>query len=140
VDADDVRQFVVAGAQAPWRGDEGAAQYRLGARNTSMLAGSFLRAGFDVVMADVLDPSTVTAYRTGLPDCLIVHLVVPFDEARRRSRSRRVWLTDDEFALLHRRDNDDPPAVDVRIDVGSMSFEDQVDAVEQLWRDRRAQP
>lgn len=134
VDADDVRQLVVAGARPLWRGDEGAAQHRLGAQNTSLLAESFLRAGFEVVVADVVTPSTAAAYRTRLPDCLLVHLVVPVDEARRRAATRQVWLTDDEFALLHRRDIDDPPDVDHRMDVASMSFEEQVDAVDDLWR------
>jgi len=134
MDADDLRQFVVAGAQPLWQGDEGAAQHRLGAQTTSLVAASFLRAGFDVVLADVVTPRTAADYRTGLPDCVIVHLVVPFAEARRRAATRHVWLTDDEFVLLHRLDTDDPPDVDHRVDVASMSFEQQVDAVDEIWR------
>jgi len=133
VDADDVRQLVVAGAQPLWHGPEGAAQHRLGAQNTTLLAASFVSAGFEVVVADVVTPSTAAVYRTGLPGCVIVHLVVTFAEARRRAATRPAWLTDDEFAFLHRSDNDDKPAVDRSLDVGSMSFAEQVDAIDDLW-------
>lgn len=134
VDADDVRQFVVAGAHPLWRGEEGVAQHRLGAQNTSLLAGSFVRSGFEVVLADVVTASTDPIYRSAIPDCMIVHLVVPFAEARKRAATRPVWLTDDEFAFLHRLDNDGPPEVDHRVDVAALSFEEQVDAVDDLWR------
>lgn len=134
VDADDVRHLVVSGARPPWQGDEGATQHRLGALNTSLLAGSFIRAGFGVVVADVVTPSTVEVYRVELSDCLIVALSVTFDEARGRAATRHTWLTDDEFALLHHRDTNDPPAVDHRLDVGSMAFDQQVDVIDGLWR------
>jgi predicted kinase len=120
VDADDVRQFVVAGAEPLWRGDEGIAQHLLGAQNTSLLAGAFVRAGFEVVVADVVTAPTAPVYRSLLPDCLIVHLVVPFAEARRRASTRP--------------DTDDPPDVDHRLEVAALSFQEQVDAVDDLWR------
>lgn len=134
MDADDIRQLVVAGSHPLWRGTEGVAQHRLGAHNTCLLANSFVRDGFEVVIADVVTPSTARVYRAELPDCLIVHLVVAFTESSRRATTRPVWLTDDEFALLHRLDADDPPNADFRIDVSSMSFEEQIEAVDTLWR------
>lgn len=133
LDVDDLRQLVVAGAEAPWRGEEGAAQHLLGAANASALARNFRAAGFDVVIADILTPVTAAAYRTELPECLLVRLVVDFAEAQRRAATRKVWLTPDEFAALHGQDTTDPPAVDVTLDVTSLRLSQQRLALEQLW-------
>jgi hypothetical protein len=54
IDVDDVRQLVVTGAAAPWKGTEGRVQQRLGAMNACALAINFVNAGFDVVIVDVL--------------------------------------------------------------------------------------
>lgn len=115
-----------------WEPD-GPRQAQLAVRNACALAANLRGEGFDVVLADVLDPATVAVYRERLLDVLVVHLVVPFEEARRRAATRPVWLTDEEFAWLHRRDADDPPAVDVRLDVAGLDLAAQVVAVEQVW-------
>ena len=133
VDVDDVRQLVVAGAEPLWGGEEGVAQHRLAALNACLLARSFVRHRFDVVIADVLTPQTASVYRSQLPDCLLVHLVVPLAEAQRRAALRRRWLTDEEFRKLHRNDASSPPDVDHRLEVGKLSFEEQFAVVEELW-------
>jgi hypothetical protein len=132
IDLDDVRQFVVAGHAPVWEPD-GPRQTALAVRSACAVARNLLAEGFDVVLADVLDPGTAAAYRAELPGVLLVHLRVPFVEASRRAATRPVWLTEEEFAWLHRRDAADPPAVDVRLDVGGMDLPAQVAAVEEVW-------
>ena len=138
LDVDDVRQLVVAGAEAPWRGREGAAQALLGAANAAALAQNFQAAGFEVVVVDVLTPETAAAYRERLPDCLVVRLTVDLVEARRRAGTRPVWLTAGEFALLHERDAADPPRADVTLDVTAMDLPAQRAAVDTVWRESAA--
>jgi len=60
--------------------------------------------GIEVVVADVLTPETCDLYRRELPGCLIVHMTVGLPEAMRRAASRKVWLTDHEFRMLHEAD------------------------------------
>lgn len=134
VDADDVRQLVVAGAAAPWQGPEGRAQLALGARNAAALARGFHAAGFAVVVADVVTPATAAIYRAELPGCLLVHLRIALAGARQRAATRPVHLTDEEFVLLHRWDTADPPRADVLLDVDGLSLAEQVTAVRARWR------
>lgn len=133
IDTDDIRQLIVRGAAAPWEGAAGEQQVDLAARNVAGLTRNFHDNGFDVVIADVLDSRTATTYRRLLPAVLMVHLVVSLDEAQRRAAKREVWLTDEEFAWLHRRDQTHPPAVDVRLDVEALDLPSQVAAVEDAW-------
>lgn len=60
IDVDDIRHLVVAGAKRPRHEPEGTAQADLRAENVRGLARRFLARGFDVVIADVLTPRTVS--------------------------------------------------------------------------------
>lgn len=133
VDVDDVRQLVVAGAAAPWEGVEGQEQQRLGVTNACGLARNFVAVGIEVVVADVLTPETCDLYRHELPGCLIVHMTVSFPEALRRAASRKVWLTDDEFRMLHEADAANPPAADHRLQVDGLDVQSQTKKLERLW-------
>jgi len=133
IDVDDIRQLVVAGAEAPWREPEGTAQAALGAENACGLGRRFVAGGFDVVIADVLTPSTAAIYRRELPKCRIVHLLLGLGEAWNRAETRKMWLTDEEFDLLHRRDDTDPPDVDDRLPVGTLDTDQQLALVADLW-------
>lgn len=136
IDVDDVRQLVLAGAEAPWRGEEGAAQALLGVVNACALARNFRTAGFDVVIADVLTPATAAAVHEHLPGALLMRRAVDLPEARTRAAARRVWLTDQKFADLHHRDAAAPPPVEVTIDVTRMRMAEQLASVEALWAGR----
>lgn len=133
VDVDDVRQLVVAGAATPWRGAAGRAQMSLAARNASALAVNFTNAGFDCVLADVLSPETAEVYRRELSSCLVVHLRASLAEAQRRADTRRVYLTAEEFAWLHRQDSEQPPPADLVLDVDGWSVEEQIRRIELAW-------
>lgn len=134
VDVDDVRQLVVAGHAAPWQGEEGLAQQRLGVENACGLAVRFAERGVEVLLADVLTSTTTPLYRALLPGCLVVRLSVTSAEARRRAALRPVLLTADEFASLHADDRDDPPPADHHLDVTDLDVAAQVCAVDRLWQ------
>lgn len=133
VDVDDVRQMVVAGHAAPWQGEEGLQQQALGVENACLLARRFLAHRIEVVLADVLTPTTLLTYRQALPGCVIVRLHVTSSEARRRAGMRPVHLTAAAFEQLHRQDRDNPPAADHHVEATAMTTDDQADAVSTLW-------
>jgi predicted kinase len=137
IDVDDVRQLVVSGAAAPWEGLEGQRQQVLGVTNACSMARNFLAVEIEVVIADVLTPETSRLYRSELPGCLIVHLKVSLSEAMRRAASRKVWLTDEEFGMLHDADATNPPYADHHIRVDALDFQNQTDKVASLWTERR---
>ncbi|MFG1906791.1 hypothetical protein [Kribbella sp. NPDC048928] len=94
----------------------------------------------EVVIADVLTPATSALYRHELPGCLIVHLTVELPEALRRAASRRIWLTDEEFRMLHEADATNPPDSDHRIAVDTLDPRNQAESVARLWEAPNAQP
>lgn len=133
IDVDDVRQLVVSGAAAPWDGSEGRDQQGLGVRNASALATNFLQAGFDVVIADVLNPETARIFREALPGCLVGHLQISLAGASQRGATRAVYLTADEFEALHRTDVECPPESDVVLQVDGLTVEHQLSALRAVW-------
>ncbi|HET7660464.1 MAG TPA: hypothetical protein VFK66_08750 [Oryzihumus sp.] len=136
IDVDDIRQLVRNGGAAPWDGEEGLRQQELGVRNACALAQSFTQHGFAAIVADVLTPETARLYRRLLPDVVLVHLTLAREEARRRASMRRVYLTPEEFEALHEVQVDDPPTVDVSLEVTAMTPAEQVEAVRDLWVSR----
>ena len=104
-----------------------------GVENAWDLARRYLRWGIDVVMSDVLNADTATLYRSLIPGILIVQLLLPLAEARRRASFRPVYLTEDEFDALHASQSDDL-APDHVLDVESLTPGEQSDAVAALWK------
>lgn len=133
IDADDIRQFVVSGAATLWSGAEGAAQHALAVTNASALGRNLQDAGFNVVIADVVTDAALTVYRRELPGCFVVHLAITLEGARARAATRRVYLTDNEFVLLHRM-LADPPAVDLVLDVDGLDTAEQARLIGDAWR------
>ena len=133
IDVDDVRHLVVAGHAAPWEGADGLRQQQLGVENACALARGFLRAGVEVVLADLVTPTTAPLYRSGLADLRIVRLQLPLDEARRRARLRPVYLTEREFDDLHQLEASSTYDVDAVLDVAHLAFAEQMRAVSDLW-------
>jgi hypothetical protein len=112
IDVDDIRQLVVAGDATLWSGAEGERQLLLAARNAAALGRNFTADGFDVVVAD---------------------FEISFDAAVRRAATRRVYLTDDEFELLHRM-IETPPEADVILRVDEFTVQQQTHAIAELWK------
>ncbi|GAA2112526.1 hypothetical protein GCM10009841_36260 [Microlunatus panaciterrae] len=140
IEVDDVRQFVVSGAAAPWEGQEGLRQQRLGVENACALATRFVAEKIEVVISDVLNPETTALYRGLLPDCLVVRLVAAPAEVRRRAGTRPWYLTEEEFALLHELDRSRPVPADHVLDVTVLSPAATCLAVNALWAAVRAEP
>lgn len=132
VDVDDIRQLVVSGHVAPWDGEEGRRQQRLGVENACDVARRLGSAGIDVLICDVVDDATLPLYRRLLPDLVVVRLSLPLDEARRRAASRPVHLTNREFEDLHTAAERDHLEVDVVLPVGELTPEQQTAAVREV--------
>ena len=132
LDVDDLRHLVRNGHAAPWDGDDGAAQQLLGVRNAAGLARNFLASGFNVIITDVVTSATLAVYRDLLPDVVVVHLLVSLTEARRRARTRPVYLTNEEFQALHQGQ---PGLVsdDHRLDVTQWDQTEQLRRVRTIW-------
>jgi hypothetical protein len=85
-----------------------------------------------VTIADVVTTEALAVYRAELPDCVVVHLALSLPEARKRAATRPVYLTEDEFDLLHGL-MASPPEVDVVLDIGGLTVDQQVDAIRREW-------
>lgn len=132
LDIDDIRQLVKNGAAAPWDGNEGRAQQQLGVQNAAALARNFRAAGFNVILTDVINPTTLIEYRRLLPEVLVIRLAVSLDEAWRRAQSRNVYLTAEEFEILHVQQAG-PLAVNHELDVTHLDQAQQTARVRALW-------
>jgi energy-coupling factor transporter ATP-binding protein EcfA2 len=132
IDVDDIRQLVVAGHAAPWQGEAGRRQQRLGVENACDLAGRFVQAGIDVVVADVVTPATAQIYRSRQSDLLVVGLRISFAEAARRATLRPFHLSGEEFRMLH-QEQAHLDLADHVIDVDDLDLVAQVAAVRRLW-------
>lgn len=98
IDGDQVRQMYTHPHVAPWHGEEGLRQHRIGARHGALLARSFHHLGLEVIILDVLWADLATLYRAelaGLP-FRIVRLLPTFDECLRRLHQRPHSISDDE--------------------------------------------
>ena len=51
-----------------------------------------------------------------------------------RAASRKVWLTDDKFRMLHEADAANPPDADHRIQVDALNVQNQTEKVARLWQ------
>ena len=89
-------------------------------------------AGFDVTIANYLTPQSLAVCRKELPDCFIVHLQLSLAAARQRAKTRRVYLTDEEFNLLHRMVAV-PPKADLVLDVDHLTQEQQIRTLRTGW-------
>lgn len=103
VDVDQVRAMLVQPHIAPWRGEAGMAQLRLGAHNACTLAQNFVAVGYSVVILDVLTDETAQLYRAQLAEHqpTIVLLLPSLAEVLHRNQVRGQWLTDAEVELLY---------------------------------------
>lgn len=132
IDVDDVRQMIKSGGVAPWKGPEGQAQHLLGVRNAAALVANFTDAGMNVILSDVVTRDLLDVYRDLVPELLAIRLACELPTARARASTRRVYLTAEEFEMLHRQQSE-PLDTDMELDVSRMTLEEQVDAVRHQW-------
>lgn len=102
IDVDQVRWMLAHPHAAPWEGEEGKRQCRLGVENACLLAQSFAEDGCDVLILDFLWDYTAPIYRQRLaayqPE--IILLMPSLEETQRRNRARG-WLPAHEVEMLY---------------------------------------
>jgi len=104
IDVDMVRWIVVQPHKAPWEGEEGRQQQRIGIQNTCLMARNLIGHNFLVVILDVVSDETAQLYRQELSasEPRIVLLLPSLEEVRRRNAERPPRLTEEEILALYR--------------------------------------
>lgn len=122
LDVDLVRAMIVQPHRAPWQGEEGWRQQRLGVLQACRLARGFIADGCAIVILDVLSPRTLALYRGELAPVrpFVVQLLPDWEVCLRRFRERGPTLTDDEFAMLY-HEQANFTEYDLRIDNTALS-------------------
>lgn len=102
IDVDQVRWMLVQPHTAPWEGEEGKRQARLGVENSCLLATRFAAAGCDVLVLDFIWSFTLDIYREWLAPYKprIVLLMPSLVETLRRNLERG-WLPAHEVEMLY---------------------------------------
>ena len=102
IDVDAVRGMLRKPHLAPWEGDEGLSQHRLGVRHACLLAKSFAAEDCEVVILDVLWADLPGLYRRELGNALrIVRLMPTWDESLRRLHARPPTISDEEARWVY---------------------------------------
>jgi hypothetical protein len=103
VDFDLVRAMFVQPHQPPWIGEEGKSQQLLGVSHVCNLAEGFAKAGWEVIILDVLSKETASLYRHLLQNVnlQIVQLLPAFSELKGRFYERGACLTNDELKMVY---------------------------------------
>lgn len=133
IDTDDLRQVVVAGAAAPWDGQEGERQRELGARNAAALSDGFTVAGFETVVADVLTPASMRIWREAAPGAVVVRLVLGADAALQRLGGRHRFITEEELRWTYAGEAAEPLGADLDLPVGGLTPDAQLARIEEAW-------
>jgi hypothetical protein len=102
IDVDQVRWMLVQPHMAPWDGEEGKHQCRLGVENACLLARQFAADGCDVILLDFIWDYTLTIYRQSLElyQPKLVQLMPSLAETLRRNQVRG-WLPAHEVEMLY---------------------------------------
>jgi chloramphenicol 3-O-phosphotransferase len=125
IDVDAVRQMLRHPHLAPWDGEAGVEQHRLGVRNACLLAKSFVGEEAEVVILDVLWNDLPQIYRRELNGLYlqIVRLMPSWDEALRRLHGRAASISDNEARWVY--DTQEAlTAYDVSLDNGAMTADE----------------
>jgi hypothetical protein len=102
IDVDQVRWMLVQPHAAPWEGEEGIRQCRLGVENACQLATRFAEEGCDVILLDFIWEYTIGIYRQQLArySPIVVQLMPTLTETLRRNHMRG-WLPAHEVEMLY---------------------------------------
>lgn len=102
IDVDQVRWMLVQPHTAPWDGEEGIRQCRLGVENACLLATRFADEGCDVIVLDFIWDYTIGIYRQQLArfEPIVVQLMPTLPEILRRNHMRG-WLPAHEVEMLY---------------------------------------
>ncbi len=103
IDVDAVRHMIVQPHHAPWSGNEGKEQVRLGIKNACMMAKNFLAENFDVVILDVVTDWSLNLYKEYFQGKIFkVALLLPsLEEVKKRNQSREYRLEEKRVLELY---------------------------------------
>lgn len=103
IDVDLVRWMILQPHKAPWEGNAGKKQQMLGARNACLLANSFLKEAYEVIILDVLTTDSARLYQKQLQksNVKIILLLPTYEEILRRNILRPPRLKKDEVKKLY---------------------------------------
>lgn len=87
--------------KAPWEGEEGKSQQKLGVENAILLTKNFIGKGVDVIVLDVLTDETAKLYRERIPGANIILLMPTYEETYRRFKNRPHTISDEEFKMVY---------------------------------------
>jgi hypothetical protein len=103
IDGDQVRWMLRKPHVAPWDGEEGLRQHRLGVHHACLLAKSFVGEGCEVVILDILWSDLAQRHRDELKGYTlrIVRLMPSWEESLRRLHERSHSITDAEAKWVY---------------------------------------
>lgn len=103
IDIDLVRWMILQPHKSPWDGEEGKQQARLGIKNGCILAKSFIKEDYDVVILDVLTDEIAEIYKDRLQglDPKIVLLLPTYEEIVKRNKLRPPRLSEGRIKNLY---------------------------------------
>ncbi len=141
IDTDLLRWMLRNPHLAPWPGDPpdspAQAQHRLGIRHACMLAESFAREGYEVVICDVVGDRLAAYYRDLLRgQAFRIALLLPaWEEALRRLRARGPTITEAEAALLYEQQAT-LTDYDWRLDNSALTAEEAARWLAERWEEQ----
>lgn len=103
IDVDLVRWMIIQPHRAPWEGEEGIKQQKLGVINTCTLTKSFIREGYDVIITDWISNETARLYKEQLKEYnpKIILLLPAYAEILKRNQIRPSRLKSDEVKMTY---------------------------------------
>ena len=133
IDVDIVRWMYRKPHFAPWEGDQGIEQMRIGAEHACMLARSFSEHGLPVFISDVVLNETIEIYQAQLQDyaLLVVQLMPSWDVSIVRLRNRTPTISEHEAMWVYEAQKK-LTGYDYRLDSSTMTVEETVGAVRGL--------
>ena len=126
IDVDKIREMLLQLHTAPWDGEEGKQQQKLGVENACLLAKNFLKNDCDVILLDVVDNETAELYKQYIPQIKIVLLLPSFKEAHRRFAERPHTISEEEFKMVYTWE-EKLTVYDEKIDNSEISAEQMAD-------------
>jgi len=131
IDVDLVRWMYRQPHKAPWEGEEGKIQQKLGVENAILLAKNFLKNNLDVIIIDVIVDETAKLYKVNLPEAKIVLLMPTYEEAHKRFTERPHTITNEEFDMVYKW-QEQLTIYDEKIDNTNLTAEETAEALEKL--------
>lgn len=103
IDVDLVRWMIIQPHKAPWEGEEGIKQQKLGVINSCILAKSFIEQGYDVIITDWISNETARLYNEQLKEYnpKIILLLPAYAEILKRNKIRPPRLKSEEIKMTY---------------------------------------